>query len=117
MQLRPITQISRSFTGGRTPPPWVRVRSSAVGLAADFLPSRRGLGQIVIQGEALVPGEVTAHLAGHGTLVVPVIQGDDASQVALELAARILGETSYDACVRTRGDGFSIALGVKAEVV
>lgn len=116
MQLRPLTASSR-VTGGRPPPPWIRVRSSAIGLAADFLPSRRGLGQVVLAGEALVSGEVTVHLQGHGTIAIPLVAGETAADVALELASRLLIETEYDACVRARGLGFSVALGVKAEVV
>lgn len=116
MQLRPLTAMSRR-TDGRPPPPWIRVRSSAIGLAADFLPSRRGLGQVVLTGEALVAGEVTVHLQGHGTIAIPLVAGETAADVALELASRILLETEFDACVRTRGTGFSVALGVKAEVV
>ena len=117
MQLRSLAFASSRRTDGRPPPPWVRVRSTAIGLAVDFLPSRRGLGQIVLTGEALVSGEVTAHLSGHGTIAIPLVAGETAADVALELASRILMETEFDAFVRTRGTGFGIALGVKAEVV
>ena len=99
---------------GRPPPPWVRVRSTAVGLVVDFLPSRRGLGQVVIGGKALADGELTMHLQGQGTIVVPMLAGDRSADVALELASRLLGETPFDASVRPRGAGFSVALGVKA---
>jgi hypothetical protein len=109
--------VSRGGAGmdGRPPPPWVRVRSSSVGLVVDFLPSRRGLGQLVLGGKAMVSGELTAHLQGHGTIVLPLVAGDRAADIALELAGRLLAETPFDASVRPRGEGFSVALGVKAK--
>jgi hypothetical protein len=117
MQLRPLPRTSRIGTTGGTPPPWVRVRCSAIGLVGDFLASRQTLGQVVLQGEAVVPGDLTVHLAGQSTLVIPLQPGDTASDAAFELAARILNETPYDALVRARGAGFAVALGVKVEVV
>ena len=116
MMIRTLS-MSRGGAGmdGRPPPPWVRVRSSSVGLVVDFLPSRRGLGQLVLGGRAMVSGELTAHLQGHGTIVVPLVAGDRAADVALELAGRLLAETPFDASVRPRGEGFSVALGVKAK--
>ena len=93
------------------------MRCSAVGLAGEFLPSRTTLGQVVLSGEALISGELTVHMAGQGMLVLQILPGDSAAEVALELATRILMETRYDASVRSRGPAFSVALGVKAEVV
>jgi len=116
MQLRPLRGSTRppQFVNN---PVQVRVRSSVIGLVADHLRGRSGLGQIVLQGEALVSGELTVHVPGHGTLVLHLVPGETAADAALELASRLLTEASRDASVRPRGSGFAVALGGKLEVV
>jgi hypothetical protein len=116
MQLRPLQGSTRppQFVNNSAP---VRVRSSAIGLFADHLRGRAGLGQIALQGEALVSGELTVHVPGHGTLVLHLMAGESAADAALELASRLLTEASRDASVRPRGNGFAVALGKKLEVV
>lgn len=116
MQLQPLRGSTRP-PQLPNPPVNVRVRSSAIGLFADHLRGRAGFGQIILQGEALVPGELTIHIPGHGMIVLPLIPGETAADAALELASRLLTEASRDASVRPRGSGFSVCIGKKLEIV
>ena len=116
MQLQPLRGSTRPPQFG-TPPAPVRVRSSAIGLFADHVRGRTGMGQVVLQGEALVAGDLTVYVPGHGSLVLRLMAGETAADAALELASRLLCEAARDASVRPRGNGFAVAIGPKLELV